>query len=141
MPKFIINTIALEQLKRHEGLRLKPYHCTAGKLTIGYGRNIEDKGISKSEANYLLLRDIEEVEVALNDRYEWFEHLSTHRQAVLINMAFNMGMHGLATFKNMIAAIEMSDYTEASHQMLESGWAKQVGSRAVELSKIMAYNG
>ncbi len=27
------------QLVRHEGLRLKPYRCTAGKLTIGFDHN------------------------------------------------------------------------------------------------------
>jgi len=31
----------LEQLVRHEGLRLKAYRCTTGKLTIGYGRNLD----------------------------------------------------------------------------------------------------
>ena len=43
-----------EQLLLHEGLRLKPYRCTSNKLTIGVGRNLEDKGISKEEAMRLL---------------------------------------------------------------------------------------
>jgi len=36
----------VDQIIEHEGLKLKPYHCPAGKLTIGVGRNLEDKGIS-----------------------------------------------------------------------------------------------
>ena len=46
-----------EQLLRHEGLRLKPYRCTAGKLTIGIGRNLDDCGISQKEAYALLDND------------------------------------------------------------------------------------
>ena len=42
------------QLIDHEGLELKPYQCTADKLTIGVGRNIEDRGITEDEARYLL---------------------------------------------------------------------------------------
>ena len=38
------------QLIEHEGLEQKVYRCTAGKLTIGVGRNLEDKGITEEEA-------------------------------------------------------------------------------------------
>ena len=47
-----------EQLIRHEGLRLTVYDCPAGYKTIGVGRNIEQKGITESEALYLLDNDI-----------------------------------------------------------------------------------
>ena len=47
-----------EQLVRHEGLRLKPYRCSAGKLTIGIGRNLDDCGISQSETYVMLINDI-----------------------------------------------------------------------------------
>ena len=43
----------------HEGLRLTPYHCTGNKLTIGYGRNLDDVGISQSEAEILREHDIQ----------------------------------------------------------------------------------
>ncbi len=39
MTEALMNRIKA-QLVRHEGLRLKPYRCTAGKLTIGIGRNL-----------------------------------------------------------------------------------------------------
>ena len=47
-----------DMLIRHEGLKLKPYLCTAGKLTIGVGRNIQDRGITYQEAMMLLENDI-----------------------------------------------------------------------------------
>ena len=128
----------LEQLKRHEGLRLKPYKCTAGKLTIGYGRNIEDKGISKVEAEDLLYHDIKETERELRKKLPLLmDELNTTRSEVLVNMAFNMGVHGLLKFKKMIKALDDNDYDEACRQMMDSRWAVQVGKRAVELAEQM----
>ena len=49
----------IKMIKRHEGLRLKPYKCTAGKTTIGYGRNLTNVGISESEALIMLKADLE----------------------------------------------------------------------------------
>ena len=97
----------INQLKRHEGLKLKPYKCTAGKLTIGYGRNLEDKGINKSEAEEMLLRDICEVEERLFDA-GLLDSQNDARKAVLINMAFQLGFNGLFGFKNMLEAFSQS---------------------------------
>lgn len=124
----------LNQLKRHEGLRLKPYKCSAGKLTIGYGRNIEDKGITKIEAEHLLLHDVKGTEQELRRKIpRLMDELNTARSDVLINMAFNMGVNGLLKFKKMIKALDDNDYDEACLQMMDSRWAIQVGSRADEL--------
>lgn len=124
-------------LKKHEGLRLKPYRCTAGKLTIGYGRNLEDVGISEKEALQMLKHDVNSYRKLLTARYQWFESLSTDRKAVCINMAFNLGMRGFHGFKNMRMYINKGLYSEAAKEMLDSKWAKQVGFRAVELAQIM----
>lgn len=125
-----------EQLILHEGLKLKPYRCTAGKLTIGVGRNLEDKGISRDEALMMLKNDVEEVEKALST-YTWFKNLDGIRQKVLIDMAFNLGVGGLMQFKKMIAAIEKSNYESAASEMMNSKWAKQVGKRSDRLATMM----
>lgn len=124
------------QLAKHEGLRLKPYQCTAGKLTIGYGRNLEDNGITKAEALTMLRNDIANVKSEL-ERLGWWRRLDDARQDVIANMAFNIGLTRLLTFKRMIAAIEDADYTKAADEMMDSKWAAQVGSRAVELARKM----
>ncbi len=124
----------LEQIKYHEGLRLKPYVCPAGKLTIGYGRNIEDCGITKYEAELLLAHDITAVESELKDKLEFWATLDPVRQAVLINMAFNMGVNGLMKFKKTLALIANGDYSSAAIEMMDSRWAKQVSKRALDLS-------
>jgi len=57
MTEALMNRIKA-QLVRHEGLRLKPYRCTAGKLTIGNGCNLDDRSISQKEAYAMLERDL-----------------------------------------------------------------------------------
>jgi lysozyme len=125
-----------QQLRRHEGIRLKPYTDTVGKLTIGIGRNLADRGISDDEAEYLLTNDIALVLDGLS-RYDWFLPLNDVRQNVLLNMGFNMGVPRLLVFMRLISALRAGDYWRAAVEMLDSQWAKQVGSRAVELANQM----
>lgn len=123
-------------IKKHEGLRLKPYKCSAGKLTIGYGRNIEDNGISQSEADTMLNNDIQQC-YAECSKFKFWNKINEARQAVIIDMCFNLGINRLKCFKKMLSALERGDYKTASKEMLDSNWARQVKSRATELSKIM----
>jgi lysozyme len=137
MTETLMNRIKA-QLVRHEGLRLKPYRCTAGKLTIGIGRNLEDRGISQKEAYAMLERDIQDCEQGLIDEIpEVYNKLDEVRQSVLLNMCFNLGIKGLLEFKNTLAFIRAGDWERAANGMLASKWAKQVGKRAIELSELM----
>lgn len=128
--------IGIEQLKTDEGFRGEPYKCTAGKTTIGYGRNLEANPMTEDEAEYLLLNDLRNIEDSLTGR-AFFDKLNKTRKDVIINMAFNLGLAGLFKFSNMIAAISNNDYDQAAHEMLDSRWAKQVGERASRLSEKM----
>lgn len=127
-----------DQLIDHEGLELKPYHCTADKLTIGVGRNIQDRGITEDEARYLLKNDIKIVEDELLTRQPVVARLDSVRQRVLVDMGFNLGLPILMKFQNMWAAIEDEDYHEAARQMMDSRWASQVGRRAERLAQAMS---
>ncbi|MDD3524818.1 MAG: glycoside hydrolase family protein [Candidatus Cloacimonetes bacterium] len=127
-----------EQLIRHEGLRLKPYRCTAGKLSIGIGRNLDDCGISQTEAYVLLENDIQNCEKQILDEIpEIYNGLDEVRKSVLLNMCFNLGIGGLLEFNNTLAFIAAGDWERAANGMLASKWAKQVGRRAIELSELM----
>jgi lysozyme len=119
-----------QQLVKHEGLRLRPYKDTVGKLTIGVGRNIEDRGISEGEAFVLLDNDISECLWQLSYTFPWFERLDPMRQRVWIDLCFNMGITRLQTFEKAIAAMENGDYQEAAAQLHDSKWCGQVGKRA-----------
>ena len=126
----------IEQVKRHEGLRLKPYKCSAGKLTIGYGRNIEDNGITESEADMMLATDlsnsIREVQANID-----LTHCNKARRAVLANMCFNMGINRLLKFVKTIRFIERGAFKLASEEMMDSVWAEKLTGRASELSRQM----
>ena len=126
-----------EQLIRHEGYRQFPYRCSAKKMTVAIGRNLEDRGITLDEAKYLLHNDITICKQELNLLYPIVKALSPARYNVLINMCFNIGIKRLSGFKKMWQALEIGDFDEASRQMLDSKWADQVGVRADELASIM----
>ena len=120
----------IDDLIRDEGLRLKPYRDTVNKLTIGVGRNLDDVGISESEARTLLANDITRVETDLKRTFTWFEGRPEPVRRALMNMCFQMGLGGLLGFQNMLKAIAIGDYEKASQEALDSQWAQQVPSRA-----------
>ena len=137
MTEALMNRIKA-QLVRHEGLRLKPYRCTAGKLTIGIGRNLDDCGISQSESYVMLINDIMNCEMQLQQKIpDIYNGLDEVRKSVLLNMCFNLGISGLLGFKNTLAFVKAGDWERAANNMLVSRWAKQVGRRAIELSELM----
>ena len=148
----------IDKLVVSEGLRLQVYKDTLGIDTIGIGRNLEDRGITKEElddldipsidhvyeygiteadAVYLATNDIEIVEEELCRAHSCVEELDAVRQLVVMDMAFNMGVPRLCKFKKMWAAIHDGDYNTAAVEMLDSRWATQVGTRAIKLSKAM----
>lgn len=123
--------------KRFEGLRLFPYKCPAGKLTIGYGHNIEDNGITEEIAVKLLDTDLKNAEKEISAKFPRYNRLNEARQFVLADMTFNMGVNRLLTFKKMFSALSKGEYPTAAKEMLDSKWARQVGNRAKILSEIM----
>jgi len=127
-----------DMLIDHEGMRRKPYRCTAGKLTIGVGRNLDDRGISPDEAMYMLANDIRDSRRELSAAFPWFDKLDEVRQAVLIDMCVNLGLSRLQGFRNTLALIGVGKYEAAAQEMLDSKWAEQVGRRAQRLSRMMA---
>ena len=128
----------LDMLMLHEGLELKPYQCTADKTTIGVGRNLQDVGITEDEAKYLLQNDIDRILKEV-EHWSFLEKLNEPRQAVILDMVFNMGItrFNANTWVKTFAAIQDNDWEKAANEMLESKWAKQVGQRAIRLSQMM----
>jgi lysozyme len=108
-----------------------------GKLTIGVGRNLTDRGITQTEAINMLQRDIDVADLECRANLPWFDTLDEVRQGVLVNMAFNLGISRLMKFTNTLALIQAHDYEKASIQMLQSLWAEQTGDRALRLADQM----
>jgi lysozyme len=126
-----------EYITKHEGLKLFPYLDTTGHWTIGVGRNLSEVGISFNEATLLLNNDIKKVMDGLQKSLPWFESKPDNVKTVLIDMAFNLGINGLLSFKNTLALIEQGKYKEAGDALLLSKYAKQVGIRAIENSELL----
>ena len=117
-----------------EGLVLRPYRCSAGKLTIGVGRNLEDTGITEEEAAMLLQNDIAGVLDDLDRNIPWWRRLARPRRLALANMAFNLGWPRLSGFQKMLAALKAGDGEQAAAEALNSRWADQVGTRAKRIA-------
>ena len=127
-----VNPHLIEQLKRNEGLRLKPYRDSRGFLTIGYGTNL-DAGIDEEEASYLLERRAILAAKELSRVLPWTDQLDPVRRSALNNMAYNLGVPGLLKFKQFLAAMQSGNWAAAKAAGINSLWAKQVGERATEL--------
>ena len=131
-------TRLIAQLRKHEGVEYKPYTDTVGKLTIGVGRNLDDRGLSEDEIDYLLQNDIRIVEEELTQWWSHWQSLNQTRQLVVADMMFNMGRPRLSQFKLFLRALEASDYETAAVEMLDSKWAEQVKGRATTLAEMMS---
>lgn len=131
----------MKTLERHEGFRSEPYRCSAGKLTIGIGRNLEDKGISYAESRYLLKNDLDECRRDLEKIFHpRFNNYPDHIQEVLMNMRFQLGLNGFRSFKKFIAAIWGWDFAKAQAEGLDSKWARHdAPERAAELMDVLRH--
>lgn len=142
--------IALELIKEAEGFVAKPYYCPAGKLTQGYGRNLEAIPLTEAEKLELLpdgsvTRDtaadwaMEEIGHCYNllSTLSFFTKADEVHKAVLIDMCYNIGLSGLLKFKRFIKALDALDYGVAAAEMIDSRWYRQVGNRGIRNVTIM----
>jgi len=125
-----------DDLVLDEGLRLKPYKDTVGKVTIGIGRNLDDVGITENEARYLLENDIGVAMSELDREAPWWRDLPEPAQRGLVNMCFNLGWPRLSKFRGMLGALEAGDYHSAAEEALDSRWSAQVGDRARRIADL-----
>lgn len=154
-----------ELLIKHEGCELEVYNDLVGEPTIGIGRCLTTKGLTKSEcdylhlgtydknsiiaklevrgitkleAEYLLSNDIDYFINELIKRLGYFERLPEMAKIVLLDMAFNLGVNGLLSFTHTLENIEHGRYITASNEMLNSKWKNQVGQRAYDLAEMLS---
>lgn len=124
-------------LTKHEACVLMPYECSSGCLTIGIGRNLDDKGISQKVADIMLEEDIQDATADLEKNIEGFRELPITVQEALVNMCFNMGISRLMQFKKTLALIQEGKFVKAGNEALNSKWASQVGYRSVEVAALI----
>jgi lysozyme len=141
------------EISQDEGFRSKPYFdccgkpylkCVClldgkkrGKLTIGYGRNLDAIGITPQEGRILRDNDIATAKQCAAF-FPWYSELTQPRQDVVTMMLFNVGFESFSGFKKMIEALGKGDFKIAAAEMLASHWADEVGERANRLAAVMA---
>jgi len=126
-----------DQLIQAEGMELKSYTCSQGYITLGVGRNVEELGITEDEARYLLDNDILRVSRELDNNIPWWRDLSEVRQRIFVDMCFNLGISRFLQFKLALQAAKDGRYEDCAEEMMDSRWARQVGTRATRLSEAM----
>ena len=127
-------------LKIHEGVETHAYKCSASKITIGVGRNIDPEGgigLQEDEIDYLLQNDIDRIISELDFEYGWFSELNEARQDAMVDISFNLGQTRLRKFQKALTAMAKSDWDTAADEFMDSKWSKQVGNRAKELTEII----
>lgn len=133
----------IERIKEFEGFSDKPYKCTAGKWTIGYGYNYQDRGFSVEDATEILksgftielaekliAKDVKRCMKEAEDNFPFFNSLNEARQAVVVDMLYQLGFKGLSGFKNFLARLSEHNYEAASQEMIHSRWFTQSGRRS-----------
>lgn len=131
----------LDRVADDEGFEPCVYKDSLGFQTIGYGlcvdRAVPGAGLTVEEARYLLNGRIARAQAALVAALPWVNTLSEARAGALIEMAYQMGNHGLLGFHGALTAAQNGQFEEAANQMLASRWAEQTPARAKRLAEQM----
>ena len=128
-----------DMIKRHEGFRPHVYLDTVGIPTGGYGHAFQ-KGshLSQEVCNLLFEDDYQQARADMERLINQYAfELNLVREAVLVDMLFNLGLTRLKGFKKMLTALQKGDWEAAANEMVNSTWYTQTKTRAVELVEMM----
>lgn len=137
-----MSELATTIIATEEGFRAKPYLCSEGYPTCGYGQKIGPKGADISLYQFETPEDVAQLWMQHNidsmlDEMEYNDDIAAAseacnevREAVLVSMCYQMGVSGLSGFKKMLSAIEFGDFETAAEEGLDSRWSLQTPARA-----------
>lgn len=134
-----VPTTVAEMLEGEEGRVPYVYKDSEGYDTIGVGILVDKRngGLTNDEIDYLLKSRIDRASAQVVERLPWSSALNEPRFAVLLGMAFQMGIDGLMQFSNTLAAVQAGRFQDASIGMLASRWATQTPERAARMAEQM----
>ena len=124
----------IDEIKLHEGFRSKPYKCTEGYLTIGYGQRLDYIEVDEETAEKWLMEKVDKIKNKLDLKFSWYSKAPQEVQDIVVNMSYQMGVSGFSKFKKTIKYLEQGLYHKASTEMLDSLWSRQTPERSKELS-------
>jgi lysozyme len=120
--------IVVLQINREESCRLTAYRDTKGIWTIGWGR--ADPGVTEGmtctqgEADAWRNAKLSSICATLDAHLPWWRTLALPRQAVLVQMCYQMGFDGMLAFHDMLTALSRQDWDGAADAMLDSKWVR-----------------
>ena len=135
----------MNMIKRHEGVKDKPYKDTKGLWTVGIGHLIGDgrtlppefdRTFSPEEINDMFMKDYNSHKEAAQ-RIPGYNNLNTNGRAALIDLTFNMGKNWFRNFPNFTKALASGDITRAAQELKNSNWYRQVGNRAPTIVSLL----
>ena len=126
----------LARLKPEEGFRAKPYLDSQDILTIGFGTNIGE-GITRREAEFLLRERLEATYETLFKELPWLSAAPEGQQSAILDLGYQIGVHGLLGFHGMLSALEAGDCPTAKAAALDSEWARETPKRAERVTAIL----
>ena len=137
MVEFAVPAGMMRLLELNEGLKLKPYVDTVGKVTIGLGRNLTDRGITRAEAFMMARTNVEEEiqNLLLSDAY--ITLMDPVRQAAVIDLAYNLGISKWRQFRRTRDHLAAGEYELAAEDLMDSKWFRQVGLRGPRIVKMI----
>lgn len=128
----------MDMIKKHEGVRTRPYKDSLGLWTVGVGHLIGDGKTLPPEWNREFT--MEEIDALFAKDYEkhkkqaeagpGYDKANEKGRGALIDLAFNMGGAWYKKFKNASAALASGDFSKAAEELTDSQWFKQVKGRA-----------
>ena len=138
-----------ESIIAHEGIRYKAYAdpiLGETAMTTGVGHlillpqeeELLEKELTMDEVMEILDSDIN---IAIGGAKK-FINLEEHPEVIqetIVSLVFNMGLPRLRGFKKMKAALDAKDYVEASNQLLDSKYARQLPHRANDYAEKIRY--
>ena len=127
----------IDRFIKYEDLKLFPYLDIKGYTTIGVGRNLSTKGISKEEALFMLQNDIEECNEDLKKIFPKWLEFSGGQRVALRDVRFQHGANGFRLYRKMIAAILRDDWNGASFELLESNYGRTFITRANDNAELL----
>lgn len=139
----------LSILKYEEGYQDAPFIGISGYPTVGSGIKIGPKGASLSGYIFRVPEAVNDLwmQTLLNGKIsdmkqrpviaKALQQCNQARSDILYSMAYQLGIDGLAEFREALKAINCADFSSAADGMLNSLWARKMPGRAMRHAAVM----
>lgn len=116
-----------------EGRKSVGYLDTRGIPTIGIGHTGKEVYVglvwTDQQIDGAFLRDYDTALNGITAALPWVSGLDEVRKAVLVSMAFQMGVHGVLGFPRALAAMRDQRWNDAAGELRASDWHAQTPAR------------